>query len=351
MSVFAHPEFDAHEEVSFFADPKSGLRAIIAIHNTHLGPSLGGCRMRDYPSDVEALTDVLRLSRGMTYKAALADLPQGGGKSVMLGDPRRDKTPERVRSMGRFVECMRGRYLVAEDSGTGLHDMRLMAEETAFVRGLVRERWQAGEGGGDPSPATAHGVRIAVEAAAAAVLQRDSLRGLRVAIQGVGQVGQYLAQELTLLGVHVRVADFDAAAVQRCVERTGATAVTVDDILFEDVDVLCPCAHGAILSEVSIPRIRARVIAGAANNQLATPAADRALLERGICYAPDYVVNAGGIIDIHYQGPGYDPQLVERHLRRIGQTLESIWSQSQQTGMPAGAVADAMAEARFRPHG
>jgi leucine dehydrogenase len=348
MPVFSHPEFDAHEEVAFFADAKSGLRAIIAIHNTRLGPSLGGCRMRNYASDAEALTDVLRLSRGMTYKAALADLPQGGGKSVMLGDPHRDKTAERVRAMGRFVGSMSGRYLVAEDSGTGVDDMRLMAEESAFVRGLVEEPGQAGLGGGDPSPATAHGVRIAIEAAAVSALQRDSLRGLRVAIQGVGHVGFYLAQELTALGVRVWVADVDAGAVERCVRHTGAMAVAPDEILFEDVDVLAPCAHGAILNVVSIPKIRARIIAGAANNQLATPAADRALLERGICYAPDYVVNAGGIIDIHYQGPRYDPQVVERHLQRIGETLHIIWAQSRQSGMPAGAVADAMAEARFR---
>lgn len=350
MSVFSHPEFDAHEEVAFFADAKSGLRAIIAVHNTRLGPSLGGCRMRNYGSDAEALTDVLRLSRGMTYKAALADLPQGGGKSVMLGDPRRDKTPERLRAMGRFVGALGGRYLVAEDSGTGLDDMRLMAQETGFVRGLVGEASQAGRGGGDPSPATAHGVRIAIEAAAAAVLGRDSLRGLRVAIQGVGHVGFYLAQELVDLGVELRVADVDSDALQRCVESTGATPVAAEAILFEDVDVLAPCAHGAILDGISIPRIRARVIAGAANNQLATPAADGALMERGICYAPDYVVNAGGIIDIHYQGAQYDAQAVERHLQRIGETLRSIWAQSRQSGLPPAAVADAMAQARFH-HG
>ncbi len=348
MSVFSHPEFDGHEHVAFHHDAASGLRAIIAVHNTRLGCGLGGCRMFPYGSDDDALTDVLRLSRGMTYKAALAGLPQGGGKSVIIGDPRRDKTPQLIRAMGRFVDMLGGRYVVAEDSGTSVPDIRLMAEVTRHIGGLADEASVAAGRTGDPSPATALGTFIGLRAAVRAALGRDDLRGLRVAIQGVGNVGYRLAKHLHDAGAVLWVTDLHAPAVDRAVAEFGATAVAMDAIHALDVDVFAPCALGAILNERSIPQIRAKVIAGAANNQLATPADGRRVLEQGLLYAPDYVINAGGIIDIHYEGPGYDEAVVHAHLQRIGLTLSEIFERSKTSGQPTGEIADAMAEAIFR---
>ncbi|WP_293003264.1 Glu/Leu/Phe/Val dehydrogenase dimerization domain-containing protein [Nevskia sp.] len=348
MSVFSHPEFDGHEHVAFHHDAASGLRAIIAVHNTRLGCGLGGCRMFPYGSDDEALTDVLRLSRGMTYKAALAGLPQGGGKSVIIGDPRRDKTPQLIRAMGRFVDMLGGRYVVAEDSGTSVPDIRLMAEVTRHIGGLADEASVAAGRTGDPSPATALGTFIGLRAAVRAALGRDDLRGLRVAIQGVGNVGYRLAKHLHDAGAVLWVTDLHAPAVDRAVAEFGATAVAMDAIHALDVDVFAPCALGAILNERSIPQIRAKVIAGAANNQLATPADGRRVLEQGLLYAPDYVINAGGIIDIHYEGPGYDEAVVHAHLQRIGLTLSEIFERSKTSGQPTGEIADVMAEAIFR---
>ncbi|MEQ1440176.1 Glu/Leu/Phe/Val dehydrogenase dimerization domain-containing protein [Fontimonas sp. SYSU GA230001] len=348
MAVFQHPEFDHHESVSYFHDERSGLRALIAVHNTNLGKGLGGCRMWPYASEDEALTDVLRLSRGMTYKAALAGLPQGGGKSVIIGDPRKDKTPELMRAMGRAVDRLNGSYVVAEDSGTNVADIRLMAEVTRHVGGLADERAQAEGRTGDPSPATALGVFIGIQAAVRYRFQRDDLRGLRVAVQGLGNVGYRLCKHLHEAGAQLWVTDLYAPAVERCVQEFGAKPVAMDQIMALDVDVFAPCALGAILDDASIPQLRARIVAGAANNQLARPQHDRALMERGILYAPDYCINAGGIIDIFYEGPGYDWATVEAHLRRIGTTLTAIFERSKAEGRPTGAIADRMAEERFR---
>ena len=348
MPVFSHPDYDAHERVVFHHDAASGLRAIIAVHNTVLGPGLGGCRMWPYTNDDAALTDVLRLSRGMTYKAALAGLPQGGGKSVILGDPRHDKTPEKMRAMGRFVDSLGGRYIVAEDSGTNVADMRLMAANTKHVGGLADAKAVAAGRSGDPSPATALGVFIGIQAAVRAALGRDDLHGLRVAIQGVGSVGLRLARLLHEAGARLWVTDLHAPAVERAVRELGATAVAMDEIHALDVDVFSPCALGAVLDDRTIPQLKARVIAGAANNQLARPRHDHVLLERGLLYAPDYVINAGGIIDIHYEGPDYDAARVRAHLERIGVTLGEIFSRSKASGRATGEIADAMAEAIFR---
>jgi len=348
MPVFSHPEFDGHEQVVFHHDAVSGLRAIIAVHDTRLGPGLGGCRMFPYASDREALTDVLRLSRGMSYKAALAGLPQGGGKSVILGDPRRDKTPALMRAMGRCVDGLGGRYIVAEDSGTSVPDIRLMAEMTRHVGGLADAAAIAAGRTGDPSPSTALGVYIGIRAAVRAALGRDDLRGLSVAIQGIGNVGYRLARHLHEAGARLWVSDPYAPAVERAVAEFGAQAVAMDAIHALEVDVFAPCALGAVLNEQSIPQIRARIVAGAANNQLATPADDRRVLDHGLLYAPDYVINAGGIIDIHYEGPGYDEAVVHAHLQRIGATLTDIFARSAASGRPTGEIADAMAAAIFR---
>jgi leucine dehydrogenase len=348
MQLFSHPEFDAHETVSFCFDAATGLRAIIAVHNTRLGRALGGCRMWPYASEAEALTDALRLSRGMTYKAALAGLPQGGGKSVIIGDPRRDKTPALMRAMGRAVDRLNGAYVIAEDSGTSVADMRLIAEATAHVGGLADEQAVAAGRTGDPSPATARGVFIGIQAAVRHVWQRDDLCGLRVAVQGAGNVGYRLCRHLFDAGAQLWVTDLHAPAVERCVKDFGAVAVDMNQIETLDVDVFAPCALGAVLNDASIPRIKARIVAGAANNQLARPEHDRALMARGIVYAPDYCINAGGIIDIFYEGPDYNAAKVEAHLQRIGTTLSEIFARAASEKRPTGEIADRMAEERFR---
>lgn len=348
MPVFQHAAFDHHELVAYHADPGSGLRAIIAVHNTRLGKGLGGCRMWPYASEDEALTDVLRLSRGMTYKAALAGLPQGGGKSVILGDPRRDKTPAMMRAMGRFVETLGGRYVVAEDSGTNVADIRLMAQETRHVGGLADEKAAAAGRTGDPSPATAYGVFVGIRAAVRAKLGREDLKGLRVAIQGLGNVGSRLAAHLHEAGAKLWVTDLQATAVERCVEAFGATAVAMDEIFAVEAEVFAPCALGAVINDRTLPRLKAPIVAGAANNQLAEARHDQALADRGILYAPDYVINAGGIIDIYYEGPGYDAATVRAHLDRIGETLGTVFERARQQNRPTGEIADRMAEERFR---
>ena len=348
MSVFAHEEFDAHELVAYHCDEATGLKAIICVHNTHLGRGLGGCRMWPYASEEEALTDALRLSRGMTYKAAMAGLEQGGGKSVIIGDPRRDKTPEMMRAMGRFVNSVGGRYVIAEDSGTSVPDIHLMAEETEFVGGLADEKAQAEGRTGDPSPATAYGVFVGLKAAVRHKLGRDDLQGLKVAIQGVGNVGHRLAKHLHEAGAQLWVTDIHQPSIDRCVAEFGATAVGMDEIFGLDVDVFAPCALGAILNDRTIPQIKATVIAGASNNQLAKPAHDQVLLDRGVLYAPDYVINAGGIIDIYYEGPDYDWNTVKAHIERIDATVTEIFERSARDAKPTGQVADQMAEERFK---
>ena len=348
MPVFSHPEFDGHELIAFRHDHETGLKAIIAVHNTRLGPALGGCRMWPYANEGEALTDVLRLSRGMTYKAALAGLPQGGGKSVILGDPRRDKADGLMRAMGRFVHSLSGRYIVAEDSGTSVADMRLMALETPHVGGLAGEQAVASGRTGDPSPATAYGVFVGIRAAAVHRLKRDDLRGLRIAIQGLGNVGYRLAKHLHDAGAKLWVTDLYAPAVERCVREFGATAAPMESIHALEVDVFAPCALGAVLNDRSIGELKAAIVAGAANNQLARPAHDRVLLERGVLYCPDYVINAGGIIEIHHETVGYDKAKARAHLDRIGTTLTSIFERSATEKRPTGEIADRMAEEIFR---
>jgi len=348
MPVLTHPEFDNHELVAYHHDPKTGLRAIIAVHSTKLGKGLGGCRMWPYANEDEALTDVLRLSRGMTYKAALAGLPQGGGKSVILGDPRRDKTPEMMRAMGRFVDTLGGRYVVAEDSGTSVPDIKLMAEHTRHVGGLTDAKAQAAGRTGDPSPSTAYGTFVGLQACVKWRLRRTGLDGLKVAIQGVGNVGYRVAKHLHEAGAKLWVTDIHAPAVERCVKEFGATAVGMEEIFALPVDVLAPCALGAIINDKTLPQFKAPIIAGAANNQLAEPRHGRALMERGILYAPDYVINAGGIIEIYYEGPDYDEHKVRAHLERIGGTLTTVFRRAQDEKRPTGEVADRMAEEKFR---
>ncbi|MBK8174667.1 MAG: Glu/Leu/Phe/Val dehydrogenase [Rhodospirillales bacterium] len=353
MSVFSHRDFDDHEEVVFVSKPAAGLRAIIAVHNTNRGPSLGGCRMWPYASDEEALHDVLRLSRGMTYKSAVANLDIGGGKSVIIGNPRTEKTEVLLRAMAHAIDGLGGRYIAAEDSGTSVADMKLMAEETAHVAGILDR--QAADGGirdGDPSPATALGTFVGLGAAVRHGLGRNDLEGLRIAIQGVGSVGFRLARLLHQAGAKLWVTDIYRDQLTRAVDAFGATAVAPDEIYGLDVDVFAPCAMGAVLNDLTIPHLRARIVAGAANNQLSEARHGTDLMERDILYAPDYVINAGGIIDVWYERRGqFDRDVIARHIEGIGGTLSEIFTRAHIDGLPTNIVADQVAEERFRKAG
>ena len=349
MSVFSHNDFANHEQVVFCCDPGTGLKAIVAIHNTNRGPALGGCRMWPYASDEEALKDVLRLSRGMTYKSAMANLDLGGGKSVIIGNPRTDKSEALLRSFGHFLENLGGRYIAAEDSGTSVTDMKVIAQETKHVAGIVDK--EAGDGtvrSGDPSPATAYGTFVGLKAAVRQRLGRDNLDGLKVAIQGIGNVGFRLAKHLHEVGAKVWVNDIYDEQVQRAVQELGATAVGADEIFGLDVDVFAPCALGGAINDDTVPQLKASVIAGAANNQLAEERHGEELLRRGILYAPDYVINAGGIIDVSYERDGFDRDKMIRHVDGIYDTLLEVFERSRDEQLPTGVVADHIAEERFR---
>lgn len=350
MSVFSHPEFDNHQHLSFVSDEETGLRAIVAVHNTNRGPALGGCRMFPYASDEAALRDVLRLSRGMTYKSALANLDLGGGKSVIIGDPRAHKSEALLEAMGRFLEQLGGLYIAAEDSGTSVADLQVMGRHTRHVAGIAaRPGFDGRHSNGDPSPATAYGTFVGLKAAVAHQLGRSDLEGLKVAVQGIGNVGYRLAQLLSDAGAKLWVHDIHSDAVTRAVDELGATAVAGDEILGLNVDVVAPCALGAVLNDQSIARLQARVVAGAANNQLELARHDQALSQRGILYAPDFVINAGGIIDVCYERNGHDAQAVRRHVETIGDTLGEIFARASLTQQPTGVIANRLAEERFKP--
>ena len=344
MNVSSHPEFDGHEQVVMCEDRASGLRAIIAVHNTSRGPALGGCRMWPYLNEEAALRDALRLSRGMTYKSALADLPLGGGKAVIMGDPRRDKSRELLLAMGDCIEKLGGTYITAEDSGTSVADMEVIGERTRFVSGVVK----GAEHGGDPSPSTAYGTFIGLKAAVKHRLHSDDLRGLRVAVQGMGNVGFHLARLLRDAGAELFVADIHPELVERAVLELGATAVAPGIIHALDVDVFSPCAMGGVINDQSIDDISAAVIAGAANNQLASRDHGLRLHERNILYAPDYVLNAGCIIDIAYQQGAGDQQAMRAHIDGIANTLTEIFQRAGAENRSTHAVADELAESRFQ---
>ena len=349
MSVFSHKEFADHEQVVFCCDPSVGLKAIVAIHNTNRGPALGGCRMWPYGSDEEALRDVLRLSRGMTYKSAISNLDLGGGKSVIIGNPRSDKSEALLKAFGRFLEGLSGRYIAAEDSGTSVADMKVISQETKHVAGIVdKATKEGGTRSGDPSPATAYGTFVGLKAAVKQRLGRDDLSGLKVAIQGVGNVGFRLAKHLHEAGAKLWVTDIYADQVQRAVDELGATAVSSEEIFSLDVDVFAPCALGAIINDETLPRLHATVVAGAANNQLAEPRHGEALMQHGILYAPDYVINAGGIIDVSYERYGFDNEKMMKHVEGIYDTLMEIFERAKLENRPTGVVADEIAEERFR---
>lgn len=342
MGVFDHPEFDQHESVQYVYDEATGLRAIIAIHSTVLGPSAGGCRRWQYASDEAALTDALRLSRGMTYKNAIAGLKFGGGKSVILASDSTPKSPELFRAFGRAVESLGGRYITAEDVGCSVEDMRHVNKETGYVSGLPKN---GGQAGGDPSPITALGVFQGIQLAAKVALKTDSLAGIRVAVQGIGHVGLNLCRLLHAAGAVLVVADVNQDHLRQVRDELPVTEVMPNELLFSDVDVLAPCALGNILTSQTIPSLRAKIVAGAANNQLATEEDGRRLAERGILYAPDYVINAGGIINVahEYYGNSSEDQ-VREDVARIPERLDAIFAEARDTGRPTNMIADELAQ-------
>jgi leucine dehydrogenase len=342
MEIYAMPQFDGHELVVFGHNASVGLHAIVAVHSTALGPAAGGCRMWPYVSTDAAVVDVLRLSRGMSYKNAMARLPFGGGKAVIISDAKTRKTPELFEAFGRFVDSLGGRYITAEDVGTTTADMESVAHTTSFVSGLSRK---PGEAGGDPSPKTALGVFLGIKAAVKFRMNRSDLVGLEVAVQGVGGVGYHLCRMLAAEGARLKVADVRAAAAERVRDEFNAVVVPSENILAEDVDVLAPCALGAILNSATIPQIRASVVAGAANNQLAEDKDGIALQHSGILYAPDYVINAGGIISVarEYHGGGTEVQ-VTAEIQGIPGRLTEIFERARREGRTTNAVADQMAQ-------
>ncbi len=344
MSVFASKSFHGHEEVVFCNDPESGLRAIIAVHDTTLGPALGGCRMWPYASEDEALEDVLRLAEGMTWKSSISGLDLGGGKCVVFGDPRSDKTPEKFEALGRFIASLGGRYIVAEDVGTTPRDMQFVARATRHVAGLP-------EGGvGDPSPATAwgvfHGIRAAVGHKLGRKQDRDDLKGLTVAVQGLGHVGMALCGFLHDAGAELTVADIHDDVVRAAQERFGATAVSAAAVHREKVDVFAPCALGAVIDDTTVPELGAAIVAGSANNQLAEPRHGEMLHRRGVLYAPDYVINAGGIIVITMEGPDYRHDDAFARVAEIGDRLARLFERAERDGIAPHEAAGRIARER-----
>ncbi len=321
--IFATLAQKNHEQVAFLYDEPSGLRAIVAIHDTTLGPALGGCRMRPYATEEDALHDVLRLSEAMTYKAAIAGLNLGGGKSVIIADPRTDKSELLFRTFGRLIEGFGGRYIPAEDMGTTTEDMELVHMETDFVAGLS----QTIGGGGDPSRVTAVGVHSGIKASVKHKLGKNSISGMSVAIQGLGNVGMYLLKLLHEDGAELYVTDVDQKKVDKAVEIFGAKAVGIDEIYACPVDIFAPCAMGAIINDETIPQLKCSIIAGGANNQLQDSSKHgRKLMQKGILYAPDYVVNGGGLINAAMELEGYSKERAFQKAHGIYDTLERIFA-------------------------
>ncbi|NVE94406.1 Glu/Leu/Phe/Val family dehydrogenase [Altererythrobacter lutimaris] len=336
-AVWTLADFDDHEVVHCVRDHASGLTAIIAIHSTHLGPAAGGTRFWHYADGEAAVRDALRLSRGMSYKNAMADLPAGGGKAVIVADEARTKTPEMLTAFAKAVEALAGKYITAQDVGMSEADMVALSQHTSHVAGLPGQ-------GGDPGPYTARGVFLGIEAAAKRALGADSLKDVRIAIQGVGSVGGGAARYCAEAGAKLVLADIDDARAKALAEELGGEAVLTDHVLSADVDIVSPNALGAILTEQSIDTITAKAIAGGANNQLATGSEGKLLQDRGILYAPDYVINAGGIINVLRHIDGADDDAINARIDKIPARLESIWEESQASGQAANEVADRMAK-------
>lgn len=340
MEIFELISEHDHEQVVFGYEPAAGYRGIIAIHDTTLGPALGGTRFWTYKSDREALIDVLRLARGMTYKAAVTGLNLGGGKAVIIGDP---KTPRReaiFRAHGRFVESLKGRYITAEDVGTSVEDMDFVHMETEHVTGIAGRS-------GDPSPVTAYGVYRGIKACAQERFGSDSLNGLTVAVQGAGHVGYHLCSHLAAEGAKLIVTDIDEEKVQRVVRDFDAEAVAPARIYGVDAEIFAPCALGAVVNDQTIPQFKFQIIAGAANNQLAEERHGTELLQRGIVYAPDYAINAGGLINVYGELNGWSAERSKQKAGEIYDTLLQIFELAKEQGIPSSEAADRVAERRI----
>jgi leucine dehydrogenase len=348
MPVFDRIEADDYEQVVFCHHRPSGLRAIVAVHSTALGPALGGTRFYPYASEEDAFTDVLRLAKGMTYKAAMAGLDLGGGKAVILGDPARDKSEALLRAFARYVDTLGGRYITAEDVGTTQADMDLIRRETRWVTGVS----QSLGGSGDPSVATATGLFYAMKATAHHLWGDGSLEGRHVTVAGVGKVGYAVVRHLVEERARVTVADTVPAAVERAVHDFEVESAPVEAIHTLECDIHAPCALGATINEVTIPELRCAAVCGCANNQLLAGDADaKALAEAGILYAPDYVVNAGGIINIAEELRGYNQQRAEEGLRRVYDNILAVFERAAADGITTAAAADRLAEARIEAVG
>jgi leucine dehydrogenase len=334
-----------HEQVVFCQDNATGLKAIVAIHNTTLGPAVGGTRMWMYASEGDALTDVLRLSRGMTYKSALAGLNIGGGKAVIIADSKKDKNEALMRSFGKFVDGLGGRYITAEDMGVGTRDMEYVKMETDHVVGLPDYMG----GGGDPSPVTAYGVYMGMKASVKEQTGSDSLAGKTIVVQGVGHVGEYLVEYLVKENAHVIITDIYEDRVNDVVKKYGVKAILPSEVYSTPMDIYSPCAMGATVSKETLEQLSCGIICGAANNQLAVETEDgQRVLDKGILYAPDYLVNAGGIINCYWEIVGYNRQASLAQAELIYDTTLKIYSASKEKGIPSYLAANQMAEQRIQ---
>lgn len=332
-----------YEQLVFCQDKNSGLKAIIAIHDTTLGPALGGARMWPYQSEEEAIEDALRLARGMTYKNAVSGLNLGGGKTVIIGDPAKDKNEEMFRALGRFIQSLNGRYITAEDVGTTVEDMDLIYEETDYVTGVSPSFGSSG----NPSPVTAYGVYLGMKASAKEAFGDDSLQGKTIAVQGLGNVAYNLCKYLHEEGAKLIVTDINEKAIERAVNDFGAVAVSPNEIYKQDVDIFSPCALGAIINDETIPQLKAKVIAGCANNQLKESRHGQILHEKGIIYAPDYVINAGGVINVADELYGYNRERAMKRVETIYDSLTKIFKISKDENIPTYLAANRLAEERI----
>ena len=333
-----------HEEVVYCHDRDSGLKAIIAVHNTTLGPALGGTRMWPYKTEEDALVDVLRLSRGMTYKASAAGLNLGGGKAVIIGDPKKDKSEALFRTFGAYVNSLNGKYITAEDVGTSVHDMAYIFMETPYVTGIS----VSFGGSGDPSPFTAHGVLMGIKASVKAKLKTDSLKDVRVAVQGLGSVGSHLVEYLVREGAVVSIADIDREKVQRAVDKFNLATLDPAKVVTTECDVFAPCAMGAVINDQTIENLKCQIVAGGANNQLAEHRHGDELLRRGILYAPDYVINAGGLMNVFVELEGYSRERAFEKTMQVYDNLMQVFDISRDENIATHRAADRLAEKRIR---
>lgn len=343
MEIIKYMETYDYEQLVICQDKTTGLKAFIAIHDTTLGPALGGTRMWTYNSEEEAIEDALRLARGMTYKNAAAGLNLGGGKAVIMGNPKTDKNDELFRAFGRFIEGLNGRYITAEDVGTTEADMDLIHLETDYVTGVSAEFGSSG----NPSPVTALGVYVGMKAAAKEAFGDDSLKGKTIAVQGVGNVAYTMCEYLHEEGAKLIVTDINEEAVQRAVDNFGATAVGINEIYGVDADIFSPCALGAVINDETIPQLKAKVIAGSANNQLKNPEHGDKIHEMGLVYAPDYVINSGGVINVADELDGYNRERALKKVNTIYDTIEKIFAISKRDNIPSYVAADRLAEERI----